>query len=185
MLIKNEYGVSQRYDEALYKFLPTNYDIEAFQAVVTGKYGEVIPSAFDEAANCLRPERLDEIRSQVFCKSEKVISNIFDAYDNFYRWIRIYIEETCNRDKLDGLIFNIKSRFHFVQVRLDSQHPSEKIFESLNTTGRKLSEFDYLRNHLFCVQEGYRVNTPGQMILLVMLSIISTGVLKTNPIVGR
>ena len=148
-LIENQPTVSQRFNEAMYKFIPTNYDAEAFKGVVTGEYGKAISSVFDEEANCLTLERVNEVRSQVFYEPEKVSHNILDAYDKFYRWVRIYIEETCDSEKLDSLIRNIKNRFHFVQVKLDSSHRSEKIFESLNATGKRLKEFDYLRNHLF------------------------------------
>ena len=147
-LIANKPTVSRRFGDATYKFIPTNYDESAFQAVVVEKYGAVIPNAFDEKVNRLMPELKNKIRDQVFEEPEKVSHSILDAYDYFYEWIRIYIGETCEYDKLVTIFHSLKTQFFVVPIQLKSGR-SEKIFESLNATGRKLSEFDYLRNHLF------------------------------------
>ena len=42
-----------------------------------------------------------------------------------------------------------KTKFDFVQLTLEDTDHSEEIFESLNATGKKLTNFDYLRNNLF------------------------------------
>lgn len=160
-LITNRSTVSQRFRDATYKFIPTNYDKSAFQAVVVGEYGEVIPNAFDEVANCLIPELVNKVRSQVFDKPEKVSRSILDAYDYFYKWIRIYIGKTCEYNKLDEIFYSIKTQFFFVPIELKLPGRSEKIFESLNATGRKLSEFDYLRNYLF-LRAGRLGKVPGK-----------------------
>ncbi len=112
-----------------YKFLPTDYDKSAFQAVVEGDY---------------RDKNL-----QVFTEGEKFSQNIIDAYDFFYRQITSHIGEDCDEDSVSDLITSIKSDFTVVQIVLDPSDQPEKIFESLNATGRMLSEFDYLRNNLF------------------------------------
>ena len=43
----------------------------------------------------------------------------------------------------------IKFNFELVQITPGDSQQAEEIFESVNATGRKLSEFDYLRNNLF------------------------------------
>ena len=142
-------NISEIFPDPTYKFRPTDYDESAFQAIVQGKYGKAIPAAFDEEANLLQPKLIDQIRSNVFGEPKDVGRNILDAYDYFYERIRIYVGETCEYDKIDNLISSIKSGFNLIHITLNSSDQPEEIFESLNATGRKLSEFDYLRNHLF------------------------------------
>ena len=91
---------------------------------------------------------MKKVRSQVF-EGADVSGSILDAYDYFYKRIRAYVGIDYDYDKVDGLISSIKSDFDLVQIMLDSSDQPEKIFESLNATGRMLSEFDYLRNNLF------------------------------------
>ena len=159
-LIANKPTVSQRFSDATHKFIPTNYDKSTFHAVVVGEYGAVISNAFDEEANCLMPELVNKVRAQVFDKPEKVSRRILDAYDYFYRWIRIY-GKTHEYKKLDTMFYSLKTQFFFVPIQLKLSGRSEKIFESLNATGRKLSEFDYLRNHLF-LRAGRLGKAPGK-----------------------
>ena len=140
-LIANTPTVSNRFPDATYKFNSTDYDKKEFMAVVEGDYGELMLLASDA-------DEINYIRSELFA-SKNLSVNIVDAYDYFCKWIRIYTGEDYDYDKLDSLVSIIKSRFHFVQIILDPSDPSEKIFESINATGRMLSEFDYLRNNLF------------------------------------
>ena len=140
-LIANKPTVSQRFPDATYKFISTEYDEKEFTAVVKGDYGELKFAA-------LESDNITYIRSEVF-DSKHLSINVVNAYDYFYKWIRIYTGKAYDYNKLDSLVSIIKNRFHFVQIILDSLDPSEKIFESINATGRMLSEFDYLRNNLF------------------------------------
>ena len=140
-LIANTPTVSRRFPDATYKFISTEYDEDEFIAIVKGDYGELVFAASEA-------DDRTYIRSQVFA-SENLSENVLDAYDYFYKWIQKYAGEDYDKNKLDSLVSIIKSRFHFVQIILDSSDPSEKIFESINATGRMLSEFDYLRNNLF------------------------------------
>ena len=111
------------------KFLPTDYDKSAFKALVDGEYGK--------------------IGYRVFAEEEKVNRGILNAYDYFKKMIVDYVGIDCNRDKIGDLITSIKFDFQLIQITIASPNQSEKIFESLNATGRMLSEFDYLRNNLF------------------------------------
>ena len=61
----------------------------------------------------------------------------------------MHVGEDCNYDKVSDLISSIKYDFTLVPITLETSDQPEKIFESINATGRMLSEFDYLRNHLF------------------------------------
>lgn len=137
------------FPDPTYKFRPTDYDESAFRAVVQGEYGKIIPEAFDETNNHLKPIFVREVRSKIFEDPKDVSPNILDAYDYFYERIWIYVGKDCNYDKADNFVSSIKSGFNLIHITLSASDQSEEIFESLNATGRKLSEFDYLRNNLF------------------------------------
>jgi uncharacterized protein with ParB-like and HNH nuclease domain len=51
--------------------------------------------------------------------------------------------------KILALYQSILNDFDVVQIQIDPNEESEKIFESLNARGRKLGELDHLRNNLF------------------------------------
>ena len=153
-LIANKSTVSQRFPDASYKFISTEYDEKEFTAIVKGDYGELKFAA-------LESDDTTYIRSEVFA-SKHLSVNVVNAYDYFYEWIRIYTAEEYDYHKLDSLIRIIKNRFHVVQIMLDPSDPSEKIFESINATGRMLSEFDYLRNNLFL--RARQLDTPKDIV---------------------
>ena len=135
--------------DPIYKLIPTDYDKLAFQTVVNGEYGKAIHPAFDKSKNCLDLEMVERVRSELFGGADKVSASILDVYRYFYDQIRAYIEEDCNHDRVSALMFSIQSSFTFVPIAPSGSDQPEKIFESLNATGRMLSEFDYLRNNLF------------------------------------
>ena len=148
-LIANKPAVAKRYSDATYKFIPTEYDKDEFEVVAKGKYGEPIPDAFDKESDRLDPNKLREIMSDVFSNSDDLSVNVLNAYNDFYEWIRIYMEKDFDYKKLDDLLYIIKTQFTFAIISLERGDKSEEIFESLNATGQMLSEFDYLRNNLF------------------------------------
>ena len=78
-----------------------------------------------------------------------VIANhkIYKAYAYFLSEIKDYVGE--NYAKLHNLYTSIINNFHVVQIEAGVDDESQRIFETLNATGRRLSEFDYLRNNLF------------------------------------
>ncbi len=132
------YKLYDKSDEPLdptYKFIPTDYDKSAFRKIVKEKYGEAIS----------KTSTLEEARSQTFGK-ENTNHSIVDAYDYFYKVIK-ESEEISN--KIPNILETVKNNLELVQITPSSLQQAEKIFESVNATGRKLSEFDYLRNNLF------------------------------------
>ena len=141
-------STSDHFPDPTYKFSPTDYDKSAFEKITKDEYGKLISQAFNEEGNRLQPELVKEARCQVFNETE-ISSSILDAYDYFYVQIRTYVGANYDYNKVNNLIASIKYSFELVQIRLDSSDQPEKIFESLNATGRMLSEFDYLRNNLF------------------------------------
>ena len=148
-LIKNKPAVSQRFSDATYKFVLTEYDKKEFEKVAGGDYGLVIPDAFNEKTNFLDDDKLRHVRSAVFLNPDDLSVNVLKAYNYFYEWLRIYMKGNFDYKKLDNLLNTIKIQFTVVKIQLDPTDKSEKIFESINATGRKLSEFDYLRNNFF------------------------------------
>ena len=124
-----EENTSAGFPDPTYKFIPTDYDKSAFQAIVKGTDRDTSTRVSDN--------------------KEPLSRSILDAYDYFERKIRGYVGDDCDFGKIRGLLSAIKSDFVVVQITLDSSDQPEKIFESINATGRMLSEFDYLRNNLF------------------------------------
>ena len=148
-LIVNEDTVVERTgQETTYKFRPTNYDSSEFEAVANQDYGQFIfEIAFDEETNRLRDEDITAIRNDFTdCDNH----NILDAYDYFYELTMAYINRNEDwKHELVELLITVKNHLKVVLTTLDESDHSEKIFESINATGRKLLEFDYLRNNLF------------------------------------
>lgn len=141
--IVNTDDVARRNDlmEFPYKFLPADYDKLAFQAAASGKYGEA--------------------KDQLFREERRNKHGVLEAYDYFQKMIMAYAGTDCDRDKLGNLITIVKSNFQLIQITIASSNQSEKIFESLNATGRMLSEFDYLRNNLF-LRIGEKMDENGR-----------------------
>ena len=73
--------------------------------------------------------------------------SIVDAYAYFKKVIEDYLRSKGS--SLEHLMDILLSNFHVVQIELERGDDPEKIFESINDTGRSLDEFDYLWNHLF------------------------------------
>lgn len=72
---------------------------------------------------------------------------IYRAYTYFLNEITGYVDS--DYAKLHNLYTSIINNFHVVQIEAGVDDESQRIFETLNATGRRLSEFDYLRNNLF------------------------------------
>ncbi len=72
---------------------------------------------------------------------------MFRAYDYFKAQIVAYI--AGDSQKMRRLFYAVVDDFVFVEIHLDSSDRPEKIFESINASGRNLSEFDLLRNNIF------------------------------------
>lgn len=144
---------NKRLPDPTYKLRTSEYDQTTFDAIIEKLYGKKINETLKENDKCLEENIFKEARSQQFGE-ETVSDNILDAYDYFYKKIRNYIEKGTEgkpekEKKIFNLIETIKSNFELVQITPGDSQQAEKIFESVNATGRKLSEFDYLRNNLF------------------------------------
>lgn len=74
-------------------------------------------------------------------------SGISRAYEYFKDAITAHLEQTGSL--LANLMDVLLGNFHVIQIELELEDEPEKIFESINDTGRALDEFDYLWNHLF------------------------------------
>lgn len=76
---------------------------------------------------------------------------IYGAYVYFTDEIKRYVTQDHRelRILLDTLIETILKDFVVVQITVDSDDDPEKIFQTINGTGRALNDFDLLRNDLF------------------------------------
>ncbi len=134
-------------DQRIPKLIPTKYDRSAFQGIVNKQYGQRIHEAFDENAKELNDDKLEEIISEVF-DQKQISRSILDAYKYFYEEIRNHLQG--NPDTTASSLINaITSDFKLIHLTLGDTEQAEKVFESINATGRLLSNFDYLRNNLF------------------------------------
>ena len=141
------------------KLIPTTYDRSAFQQIVNKEYGKRIHEAFDENEKCLDEDEVEEITSEVFSQ-EQVSRSILDAYNHFYEEIRNHVQGDPNA--ASSLINTITSDLKLIHLTLGDTEQAEKVFESINATGRLLSEFDYLRNNLFLRSRKLGVNENGR-----------------------
>lgn len=123
------------------------YDIKRRKAGVEG-------NAEDDAKDEFFPYRLipkghDKKVFQSLIEGKELNQNslIIDAYEYFKAKITDYLQKQDS--SLENLTEVLAYNFHFIQIDLDSNDEPEKIFESINDTGRALNDFDYLRNHLF------------------------------------
>lgn len=159
--LKGIAGRNVKYGD-VHKFVPTTYDEDTFKEVVEGKYGTAIFhfEAFDTSKARLIPERVKKARSKVFGKV-RISPKILDAYDYFYVKIRTHLDG--NRIKAVHLNNTIESHFKLVHLTLGTPEQAERIFESINATGRMLSNFDYLRNNLFLRARELGINPEGKL----------------------
>ncbi|MDE0325615.1 MAG: DUF262 domain-containing protein [Candidatus Poribacteria bacterium] len=72
---------------------------------------------------------------------------IHKAYLYFRDRIKDYVNGDYN--KIRQLVNSTIDRFEVAQINLERTDQSQEIFLSINATGRRLSEFDYLRNYIF------------------------------------
>lgn len=72
---------------------------------------------------------------------------IGDAYDYFKCEIKNHVKS--DMEKVQELFQSVLEGFGFVQILIGVDDEPEKIFESLNARGKKLLQFDLLRNNLF------------------------------------
>lgn len=99
---------------------------------------KLIPTKFDRTSfQSLVEEPIDALGN----------NNIHLAYRYFYDEIKRYA--SGERERILALYHAILNDFSFVQILLGQDDEPEEIFESLNARGKRLLEFDLLRNSLF------------------------------------
>ena len=87
----------------------------------------------------------DEFAFRALVESESRSNHVIhQAYNHFEGLIKDY-----DFPQIENLYTNIILGVNVAQIDLAEDDTSEKIFASLNATGRMLNEFDYLRNDLF------------------------------------
>ena len=145
-----------------HKLILTKYDQTTFKKIVEGEFGKKIHEykVFDETKNELQSEKIEEVISEVF-DDNTVSSNILNAYKFFYEEIRSHIQE--NPENAHNLLSTITSDFKLIHLSLGETEQAEKVFESINATGRMLSDFDYLRNNLFLRARKLGKNKDGKL----------------------
>lgn len=126
-------------DFSSYRFIPTAHDRDAFQSLVSGELRKRVKEA--------TPNILEVFQSLADSK-HSTQNLIITAYGYFGTKIVGYLEKEGSH-KLLSLSRTLSNNFHLIKVNLDSTDEPEKIFETINDTGRMLDDFDYLRNHLF------------------------------------
>lgn len=93
----------------------------------------------------LKEESDDESAFRALVEAEPRGQHIIHrAYDHFEELIKDY-----DLSQIEKIYTDIILRVNVAQIDLVQGDMSEKIFASLNATGRMLDEFDYLRNDLF------------------------------------
>ena len=122
--MKNNRRVARDNADHEFKFVPTDHDRDVFNLVTSGEY------------------------AQNGGDSDKKHS-ILKVYDYFAARIREHAGQDLDFDKMDCLFNSITKKFILVNLELGSEDERpEQVFASINATGRKLSEFDYLRNDM-------------------------------------
>ena len=101
-----------------------------------GSY-KLIPTDFDRAS----------FESLIDGKMGNYSGHISEAYVYFSNQIVNYVGD--DREKVLFLFNCVLHDFSFIHVRLSATDEPGQIFESLNASGRRLSEFDHLKNSLF------------------------------------
>ena len=105
---------------------------------------KLIPTEFDK----------DQFISLVDNRVDDSSGRMRSAYDFFKDKISRYVNN--DRDKIVKLFHSMRNDFGFVQILLELRDEPEKIFESLNARGKRLLQFDLLRNDLFLRARGNR-----------------------------
>ena len=107
----------------VYKLIPTDYDSEAFRTLVKCEKSEI----------------------------SGIIEDVRHIIQRAYVYFKEKIEEDVNGDyeRMKDLLNSFINRFEVAEINLSQEDQSQEIFLSINATGRRLSEFDYLRNYIF------------------------------------
>ncbi len=115
------------------KVRPTNFDRDKFVELLKHAYRDNLSDQW-------------EVRDQ-FEKSKVVYATEF-----FFKEFVDFIKTHCDGNELNGinaLRDAILDGFEFVLIELTNYDKAQKIFETMNTTGKPLTTFDIIRNSVF------------------------------------
>ena len=107
--------------------------------------------ADDDAYRCIVENRIDDIEDQ----NSNVIKN--------YRYIKTYLNSLLLKGYTPNDILDAMNKLYLVCVPISEEDNAQKIFESINATGVKLTGADLIRNFLLMnlksdVQDRYYAN---------------------------
>ena len=150
--IRNYIIQSTRDNSKPSRIVPTKRDTEAFNLVFSGE--------------CWKNLKREDIK-QCLNAFESLQNNgkhpIISAYGFFgakiITYLNQYEDSTKKFEKFQKLADTLKN-FRVIKAELDSEsgYDPEEIFQIINDTGRKLDDFDYLRNYLFLRTKKYLQN---------------------------
>jgi hypothetical protein len=99
----------------------------------------------------LMPRSVDRATWQALVDLRHNDDDAASAVDDAWRWFHDRVTSHAQRggvDALKSLCTTLSGRIAFVAILIKDENPY-RVFESLNTTGLALTEFDLVRNHLF------------------------------------
>ena len=131
-----------------YVFLPPSHG----QSRVTRT--KVRPTNFDrdKFVELLKHAYRDNLSEQWEVRDQYEKSKVVFATDFFYNQFVDFIKTNCDGNESDGinaLRDAILDGFEFVLIKLASYDKAQKVFETMNTTGKSLTTFDIIRNSVF------------------------------------
>ena len=150
LCVLREICVSHDYMELAHEAVHYLLNSQLLANEPNGRY-KLIPTDFDRAS----------FESLIDGKMGNYSGHISEAYAYFRNRIVNYVGD--DREKVLSLFNCVLHDFSFIHVRLSATDEPGQIFESLNASGRRLSEFDYLKNSLFLrLGEGSQSNAIYQ-----------------------
>ncbi|MDE0314747.1 MAG: hypothetical protein OXM61_07595, partial [Candidatus Poribacteria bacterium] len=131
------------------RIVPTKRDNEEFQSVFSGQLWQG-----------LEIQEIDQCLTAFVSLQNEEKHPIITAYGFFGSKIVTYLNACENANEKLGELADILKNFSVILAELDSNsgYDPEEIFQIINDTGRKLTEFDYLRNYLFLRTRKYLGN---------------------------
>jgi len=99
----------------------------------------------------LMPRSVDRATWQALVDRRHEGDNPESVVDDAWRWFHEQVTAHAGRKGIEGLkslCTTLSGRIAFVAIIIKDENPY-RVFESLNTTGLALTEFDLVRNHLF------------------------------------
>lgn len=131
-----------------FRLKPSSLDEEAFRSVVS----QSLWSSTINNSDTTVLEAFDSLFEKGFNENGKQSEQhlIVTAYGYFGKEIVGYLENGC-LSELAYLFSVFTSRSNVIKVTIESNdmYDPERIFQTINDTGRMLTDFDYLRNYLF------------------------------------